>query len=138
MIHELTTTLLKAGVAPDIIHREYFHALKESDDTPGQHVGGVPSAHSTIPVSILLDGSEHQLDYSATHATLLDAAEAAGLNVPYSCRGGVCCTCRAKILEGSAEMHMNYGLEPDELEEKYVLTCQAYPTSDVLKISYDD
>ncbi|MCA3601811.1 MAG: 2Fe-2S iron-sulfur cluster binding domain-containing protein, partial [Methylobacterium sp.] len=69
--------------------------------------------------------------------TVLEAAERAGLDVPYSCRGGMCCTCRAKVTEGSASMDLNFSLEPWEVEAGYVLTCQCRPTGDVLAVDYD-
>jgi ring-1,2-phenylacetyl-CoA epoxidase subunit PaaE len=70
--------------------------------------------------------------------TILDAAQAAGADLPFACKGGVCCTCKAKILEGTAKMTVNYALEPDEVEAGYILTCQAHPTSEKLVVSFDD
>ncbi|MCA3650090.1 MAG: 2Fe-2S iron-sulfur cluster binding domain-containing protein, partial [Methylobacterium sp.] len=69
--------------------------------------------------------------------TVLEAAERAGLDVPYSCRGGMCCTCRAKVTEGSASMDLNFSLEPWEVEAGYVLTCQCRPTGAALAVDYD-
>jgi ring-1,2-phenylacetyl-CoA epoxidase subunit PaaE len=69
---------------------------------------------------------------------ILDAATKAGADLPYACKGGVCCTCKAKILEGSARMDVNYALEKDEMEAGYILTCQAHPTSEKLVVSFDD
>ena len=57
---------------------------------------------------------------------------------PYSCRGGVCCSCKAKILEGTASMRLNYSLTEEEIENGYILTCQAHPTSETLIVSYDE
>ena len=61
-----------------------------------------------------------------------------GYDAPYSCRGGVCCTCRAKIIEGSVNMTNNFALSDEEVNEGYILTCQSLPTSEILKISYDE
>ena len=61
-----------------------------------------------------------------------------GLDLPYSCKGGVCCTCRAKVLEGSAKMKINYALTEGEVEDGYILTCQSVPTSSSIKVSFDD
>jgi ring-1,2-phenylacetyl-CoA epoxidase subunit PaaE len=69
---------------------------------------------------------------------LLEAAQRAGADVPFACKGGVCCTCKAKILDGEAEMLVNYALEPEEVERGYVLTCQAIPTSNKITISFDE
>jgi ring-1,2-phenylacetyl-CoA epoxidase subunit PaaE len=60
-----------------------------------------------------------------------------GADVPYSCRGGVCCTCKAKIIEGSATMKVNFALTDEEVRDGYILTCQAQPTSEVLKLDFD-
>jgi len=62
----------------------------------------------------------------------------AGADVPYACKGAVCCTCRAKVLEGDVEMAMNYSLTDQEVEEGYVLTCQTMPRSERVRISYDE
>lgn len=70
-------------------------------------------------------------------SSVLDAALAARLDLPYACKGGVCCTCKARLSAGTVEMAVNYGLEPDEIERGYILTCQARPTSDKLEIDYD-
>ena len=68
---------------------------------------------------------------------VVDAALAAGIRVPYACKGGMCCTCRAKLVEGKAEMTTNYSLEPWEIERGFILTCQAVPKSDRLVVDYD-
>jgi ring-1,2-phenylacetyl-CoA epoxidase subunit PaaE len=68
---------------------------------------------------------------------VVDAALAQGIRVPYSCKGGMCCTCRAKVIEGQAQMTTNYSLEPWEIARGFILTCQAVPTSDRLVVDYD-
>ena len=68
---------------------------------------------------------------------MVDAALAAGLRVPYSCKGGMCCTCRARLVEGAAEMTANYSLEPWEIARGFILTCQAVPTSARIVVDYD-
>jgi ring-1,2-phenylacetyl-CoA epoxidase subunit PaaE len=68
----------------------------------------------------------------------LDAAQKAGADLPFACKGGVCCTCKARIIEGSARMDVNYALEKDEVEAGYILTCQSHPTSEKLVVSFDD
>ena len=69
---------------------------------------------------------------------VLDAALAAGLDLPFSCRGGVCCTCRVKVLQGSVAMDKNFGLEPWETDQGFVLSCQSRPTSQAVTVSYDE
>ena len=70
-------------------------------------------------------------------STILDAAMRAGAGLPFACRGGVCSTCKAKVLEGEVTMDLNYGLEPDEVEAGYILTCQAHPKSQKVVVSFD-
>ena len=60
-----------------------------------------------------------------------------GADLPYACKGGVCCTCRAKVTEGTVAMEVNYALDKDEVENGFVLTCQAHPTSDRVVIDFD-
>ena len=71
-------------------------------------------------------------------AKVLDSALGAGLDLPYACKGGVCCTCRAKMLEGRVEMEKNFTLEDWEIEQGFVLTCQARPLTQRVVVSYDD
>lgn len=89
-------------------------------------------------VSIILDGDTLDIELDSNGDNILDAAQKAGADLPFACKGGVCCTCKAKILEGTASMDVNYALEPDEVEAGYILTCQAHPTSDKLIVSFDD
>ncbi len=90
-------------------------------------------------VHITIDDDEFEFEYvlSASNS-LLDAGNEAGLDLPFSCKGGVCCTCKAKIMEGSAMMIKNYALSDEEVAEGYILTCQSHPTSEKLVISYDE
>ncbi len=89
-------------------------------------------------VKVIIDGDVLELAMESDGETILDAAFKAGGDLPFACKGGVCCTCKAKILEGTASMDINYGLEPDEIEAGYILTCQAHPTSKTLTVSFDD
>jgi len=89
------------------------------------------------PMTLILDGKEHALQIRPDQY-VLDVALAAGLDLPYSCKGGVCCTCRAKVLKGEVEMDKNFGLEPQETAQGFVLSCQARCTSGALTVSYDE
>ncbi|MEO1713602.1 MAG: 2Fe-2S iron-sulfur cluster-binding protein, partial [Bacteroidota bacterium] len=68
---------------------------------------------------------------------ILDAALKQNADLPFACKGGVCCTCRAKLVEGEVDVLVNYGLEPDEIADGYILTCQAVPTSEKVKVDFD-
>ena len=82
-------------------------------------------------------GADKKRIHIELFTTVLDAALDAGLDVPYACKGAVCCTCKARVLEGKVEMDMNYALTDDEVADGYVLTCQARPRSARVVIDYD-
>jgi len=88
-------------------------------------------------LSVVLDGRRTKMFFDASKGSILDSVQAAGLPAPYACKGGVCTTCRAKVLSGTVTMKKNYGLTDQETALGYVLTCQAVPTSDAVSISYD-
>jgi ring-1,2-phenylacetyl-CoA epoxidase subunit PaaE len=85
-----------------------------------------------------LDGDEFEFPLNTGGENILDAAQKTGIDLPFACKGGVCCTCKAKVLEGKVNMDVNYGLEQDEIDDGYVLTCQAHPTTEKVIISFDD
>ena len=137
MIEATEAALLLAGLPADRIRTERFTtagtmARPASVDAQTQTAPG--GGHR---LEVLLDGKRHQLNMGPDDR-VLDVALAAGLDLPYSCRAGVCCTCRARVLEGQAKMERNFTLEPQEQEKGFVLTCQAKPLSDRLVVSYDD
>ena len=83
------------------------------------------------------DIAQIQIVRNSVKENILDAAMKAGADVPFACKGGVCCTCRAKLLEGEVHMNVNYGLEKDEIENNFILTCQAYPKTKKLVVNFD-
>ncbi|HEX4151968.1 MAG TPA: 2Fe-2S iron-sulfur cluster-binding protein [Steroidobacteraceae bacterium] len=89
-------------------------------------------------ISVLMDGRRRSFFMAPSDASVLDAAERAGLELPFSCRSGICATCRAKILAGKADMMHNIALQPWELDAGFVLCCQARPTTPALELSYDE
>lgn len=92
---------------------------------------------STVTITIDDDDFEYLYKIEGSES-ILDEGIEQGLDLPYSCKGGVCCTCRAKVMEGTAKMKINYALTEQEVTDGYVLTCQTIPTSSVLKVSFDD
>ena len=92
----------------------------------------------TSQVSILLDSEVTKLSIPAKGSTILEVAEKAGLDVPFSCRGGVCCSCRAKIIKGTASMDNNFTLTDQDISNGYILACQAHPTSEELTLTFDE
>ena len=134
MILEAKSCLEKLGVSPKNIHFELFTTnLKQTKSVSTASSVGIASN-----VSIILDGDRLDLAMHEHDASILDVAQKAGADLPYACKGGVCCTCKAKILKGTASMDVNYALEADEVEAGYILTCQAHPTSNELLISFDE
>jgi ring-1,2-phenylacetyl-CoA epoxidase subunit PaaE len=135
MIHAVKDTFSAAGLDDSHIHFELFgtNTAKTSDEL------NLPKEQSVESnVTIILDGDLIELNLTSSGETILDAAYKAGADLPFACKGGVCCTCKAKIREGSARMDLNYALEKDEVEAGYILTCQSHPTSEKLVISFDD
>jgi ring-1,2-phenylacetyl-CoA epoxidase subunit PaaE len=135
MILEIQELLLIFGVSKAFIHVELFTAPTESKGNVNETISSDFSG--TAKVSAILDGEVFRADVTSEGKSVLESLIDAGADAPYSCKGGVCCTCRAKIIEGSARMDVNYSLSDDEVKAGYILTCQAHPTSDVLKIDYD-
>lgn len=88
-------------------------------------------------VTITVDGRTYEVEVPYKEPTILDAGLNMGINLPYSCKGGVCTTCRAKLLEGKVDMDNNYGLEDDEVADGYILTCQSHPRTTTCKVDYD-
>lgn len=89
-------------------------------------------------VTVILDDEKVSFEMEGRNNTLLDAANGAGLDAPYSCRGGVCSTCRCKIISGQADMNINFSLTDDEIKKGYILACQAHPISEELVITFDE
>ncbi len=137
MINAAKDTLGDMGVDSHNIHFELF-----TPATPKAKVEKTKTDNKTAEVlsqvTVVLDGEETHFEISSKGKTVLDAALDAGADVPYACKGAVCCTCRAKVLEGTADMEMNYALVDEEVEEGYVLTCQTHPTSEKLVVSFDE
>ena len=88
-------------------------------------------------LTIKVDDRSFDLQLAYGGDSILDAALKSGADLPFACKGGVCCTCRAKVVEGTVDMEVNYALEKDEVARGYVLTCQAHPTSDRVVIDFD-
>lgn len=133
MIDEVEAGLLAGGVKPENIHLERFGI---PDSGPEHHVE--PGDASQARVTLIVDGLRREMEFRAEDTSILDVGLRAGLDLPYSCKGGVCCTCRAKVLEGKVRMDKNYTLEQPDIDAGYVLTCQSHPLTEKVVISYDD
>jgi ring-1,2-phenylacetyl-CoA epoxidase subunit PaaE len=133
MVQEARATLLDHGVDQRHVHMELFHA--EAAPRPPAPAQTQPGTGSQVRVT--LDGRETGLELAPGAEPVLDAVLRVRADAPYACKGGVCGTCRAKLLEGTVRMDQNYALEQDEIERGYVLTCQSHPTSDKVVLDYD-
>lgn len=136
MVNYVSEYLIKAGLPKHLVHFELFiKGLSEEDKLrverlAQQNVDGVE-------VTIIDGGKEFHFTMQEDDDNVLDGALTAGADLPYACKGGVCSTCKCKVLEGTVEMKINYALEDDDLEKDYVLSCQAVPTSKKLVVDFD-
>lgn len=133
MMDAAEAALLAAGVARERIHIERFGTPAPSG-APQVVAPRGPSA----AVTLVVDGKARRLSVPFDGPAILDAGLAVGAPLPYACKAGVCCTCRAKVLEGEVRMDRNYTLEPAEIAAGFVLTCQSHPVSDRVVVSYDE
>jgi len=135
MTQEVKEFLLSNGINESNVHIELFTSTtgKTSKQKPAATVSGEAASHITVK----LDGIAFDFELAFDDASILDAAAYQGADVPYSCKSGVCCTCRAKLLEGEVEMEACYGLEPEEIEAGFILTCQSHPKSKKVVVDYD-
>jgi ring-1,2-phenylacetyl-CoA epoxidase subunit PaaE len=139
MMVNVSEALERLGVEKNRIHVELFgtpvstEAKKSAD-----HSHGASGSFSGVAdVKVIVDGREHELKVKANGDAVLDVALDSGLDVPYACKGAVCCTCKARVVEGQVEMEMNYALTDEEVADGYVLTCQSHPRSARVVIDYD-
>ena len=131
MVTEGRQALLDLGVPADRVHVELFHA-----DAPPPRPPRSGAAQDAATVTVRLNGRSSTLSVDGDAETVLDAVLRTRPDAPYACRGGVCGTCRAQVVEGSVEMDVNYALEPDELARGVVLTCQARPTAPSVRLEF--
>ncbi len=141
MIKDVRNALFALGMPRERVHHEFFAAGGRAYRTTVAPAPTVPpqsgfDSGAAAEVTAVVDGMRHHFSVPAG-SHVVDAAIAAGVRVPYSCKGGMCCTCRARIVEGAAVMTTNYSLEPWEMDKGFILTCQAIPTTPRLVIDYD-
>ena len=147
MIERLGATLHELGVEAGRVHAEHFtvataagEGARRGVDARGE--GATPPraapGKDVAEVTILMDGRRRAFSMSMNDETVLDAAARAGIELPFSCRAGVCSTCRTKVVRGEVEMAQNYALEDWELEQGYVLACQSRVKTSSLELDYDE
>ena len=136
MNDEVEAALLAAGLEPEHIHVERFGVPPSAADAT-LHAPQAGDA-TTAVITIVRDGVSREVAFQPSDESVLAAASRAGMDVPYSCRSGVCATCRAKLLQGRVRMDRNFALEKDELAAGFVLTCQAHPLTERVVVSFDE
>lgn len=135
MIFSTKAYLESIGIPKKKIHFELFNSSQKQSN---------PTAHSPVStetstgITIKLDGRSIQFEQpSSSNSSILDAALQQGADLPYACKGGMCCTCKAKLIEGEVKMDVHWGLEDDEIAKGYILTCQSHPVSEKIVVDFD-
>ncbi|MFM7310052.1 MAG: 1,2-phenylacetyl-CoA epoxidase subunit PaaE [Flavobacteriales bacterium] len=131
--------LVSAGMDETAIHFELFASpnARKVQSTADESAKAETSTAEKCAVTMIYDGYESHFFMPMDGTSILDAAQNTGMDIPFSCKGGMCCTCRAHLSDGKAEMKVNYALEPGEVEAGFVLTCQAVPTSSEVTVDFD-
>jgi len=133
MLTDAREVLADLGVAPELVHFELFYV----DEPPPQlrHADKVVDG-VTSDVTVVLDGRSTTTPMPRNQ-TILDSAQETRTDLPFACKGGVCGTCRAKVCDGEVDMVRNYALEPAEVAQNFILTCQTFPVSDNVTVDFD-
>ncbi len=137
MIDDVSSALMGLGVEPDRIRFERFTPSGEAPAPRAPSAAARKAVAEGVSIEVVLDGIRRGFPMGEGASTVLDAAHAAGLELPYSCAGGMCCTCRCRVVEGQSEMAVNFSLEPWEIEAGFTLACQTRPLSRKLVLDFD-
>ena len=138
MIEQVSAALRDLKVGAERIHAEHFRVDAQAAVAVAAPAAAAAAPSGMAQVSVRMDGRRRAFTMRVDDETVLDAAARAGIELPFSCRAGVCSTCRTKVVSGTVQMAQNYALEDWELEQGYVLACQARCTSAVLELDYDE
>jgi len=146
MIEQVGRALRELGVEPARLHAEHFTVATAAApqgpaaaaEVPAAAPATAPAAGDEAEVTVIMDGRRRTFEMRMNAETVLDAAARAGIELPFSCRAGVCSTCRTKVVRGAVEMAQNYALEEWELEQGYVLACQSHVKTPLLELDYDE
>ena len=135
MMHAVAAALQAHGMPKGVIKVELFAA--SIPKKPGRVVPTRPAADQTSEITVVVDGSQRSFTMDKDRMSVLDAGLAQGIDLRYSCKGGVCATCRCKVIEGKVEMDANYALEDYEIARGFVLSCQAFPVTERVVLDFD-
>ena len=133
MIQDVTAALVDLGMDEAHVHSERFGVPRKGVKPKAQQQDA--ANHATV--TVIMDGHKKAFEMHRDDANIVDAAADNGIELPYSCKGGVCATCRCHVRDGEVTMATNYGLEPWEVDKGFVLACQSRPVSDKITLDYD-
>ena len=134
MIQDVTEALIDLGMQKEHVHFERFGVPRKAQQAKPA-VQARTADHAEI--TVIMDGHKKTFAMERDDANIVDAAAEHGIELPYSCKGGVCATCRCLVREGAVSMDANFGLEPWEVEKGFILACQAHPVSESVTLDYD-
>lgn len=137
MIFCVKEFLEATGIEKKSIHFELFTTPGQKKSAVGSEQLAEKSSGPKSKITVKLDGRSFDFDLGFDSENILDAALKQGADLPFACKGGVCCTCKAKLLEGEVEMDVNWGLEHEEVEQGYILTCQSHPKTEKVVVDFD-
>ena len=135
MILTVGDKMKELGADKDKVHFELFHSNKgaaKKEEVATETLSG------DAQVKVIIDGDSFEFGLAEGGDSILDAALEKGADLPYACKGGMCCTCKAKVVEGEVEMEVNYALDDEEVADGYILACQCHPKSNRVVIDFDD
>lgn len=141
MISEVSRGFRIEGLDKDQIHYELFASSSEDAQLAldkAKHRVHEYGENRTSKVTVIVDDRSTEFELATVGANILDAGMDEGADLPYSCKGGVCSTCKAKLLKGQVDMDINHGLEQHEVDAGFILTCQSHPITDEVVVSFDE
>ncbi len=136
MIFCIKDYLLQQRIDEKKIHFELFAAVKKTTVNLQQQIEHADKTARSF-VTIKLDGRSFEFETGFDNTSILDAAIKSGADLPFACKAGVCCTCKAKLIEGEVNMDVHWGLEEEEVKQRYILTCQSHPVTEKVVIDFD-
>ena len=136
MIFTVRDWLKENNVDENKIHFELFTTPGQKLSTTNKQVS-TESSGSKSHITVKLDGRSFSFDLAFDSEAILDAALKQGADLPYACKGGVCCTCKAKLTKGEVDMDVHWGLEQEEIEQGFILTCQSHPRTEFVEVDFD-
>jgi ring-1,2-phenylacetyl-CoA epoxidase subunit PaaE len=137
MIFTVKDFLENKNIDKKKIHFELFTTPGQKKSSANNRQFAIKSKGPQSKITVKLDGRSFDFDLGFDGENILDAALKQGADLPFACKGGVCCTCKAKLLEGEVEMDVNWGLEQEEVEQGFILTCQSHPTTEKVVVDFD-